>query len=81
MTVHMEGMAELPEIKAELNPDDFHSATGAPCGPGGPVSGAPCGPGGPGTPQGVQGGVEQGQEQGACQWVSLWGFSYIVVSI
>ena len=26
MTIKMEGLTELPEIKSELNPDDFHSS-------------------------------------------------------
>lgn len=26
MTIKMDGLTELPEIKSELNPDDFHSS-------------------------------------------------------
>ena len=25
MTIKMEGLTDLPEIKSELNPDDFHN--------------------------------------------------------
>ena len=60
MTIKMEGMSELPEIKSEINPDDFGAHSNVV--PVGQNSTTP-------QPQQQQSQQEQ-QSSNNCQWVS-----------
>ena len=65
MTIKMEGMVELPEIKSEINPDDFGAHNNV-------VSVGQNST----TPQPQQQSQQDQQSANNCQWVSCLDFMF-----